>query len=212
MYCTKKSQVSKLSPTTQLASRFTMQPVHADVCWGYAHAHCEHNCTVQQTFKFSYVYLAQIPASVSLDDQAINWIFFYFISPAFTVEPSDTVVAIGHSLVLDCQATDAGSVPIDISWEKDGAWLIDPSNKPWRYLANSSLFYQSIGAKDVGKFKCAATIRGTSNIKYSRIAKVQLACKYWWIHAFVPKCNMQINSWISLCAFLLYISLGELSC
>ena len=82
-YCTKKSQVSKLSPTTQLASRFTMRPVHADVCWGYAHAHCEHNCIVQHSFKFSYVYLAQIPALISeswWSSYKLNVLLFYFPS------------------------------------------------------------------------------------------------------------------------------------
>ena len=93
------------------------------------------------------------------------------------MEPSNQTVAVGMSLMLDCQATASGAVPL-ISWQKDGIWLNDLTNQPWRYLANNSLFYPSVSSQDVGKFRCGAVIRGTSNVIYSRVADIKLACMF----------------------------------
>ena len=56
--------------------------------------------------------------------------------------------------------------------------MVDPSNQPWTQLANGSLFYNSIPARSIGTFVCGATVRGTSNIIYSRTANVQAACEF----------------------------------
>lgn len=56
--------------------------------------------------------------------------------------------------------------------------MLDPSNQPWTQLANGSLFYNSIPARSIGTFVCGATVRGTSNIIYSRTANVQAACEF----------------------------------
>lgn len=56
--------------------------------------------------------------------------------------------------------------------------MVDPLNQPWTQLANGSLFYNSIPASSIGTFVCGATVRGTSNIIYSRTANVQAACEF----------------------------------
>ncbi|KAK2567085.1 Hemicentin-1 [Acropora cervicornis] len=94
---------------------------------------------------------------------------------SFTVQPADHVVAVGSSLLLNCQAQYSGPERIDISWKNNGNWLVDPLNQPWTQLANGSLFYNSIPASSIGTFVCGATVRGTSNIIYSRTANVQAA-------------------------------------
>lgn len=93
----------------------------------------------------------------------------------FTIEPADHIVAIGSTLLLNCQAQHSGPQPVDISWKNNANWLVDPTNKPWTQLVNNSLFYSSIPANSIGTFLCGATVRGTSQIIYSRTASVREA-------------------------------------
>lgn len=101
-----------------------------------------------------------------------------FILSAFTVEPSDIVYAPGQTVTLNCQATDSNGRSVSINWKRNNTWLIDPTNKPWKFLHNNSLCFASISEKDGGEFKCGASIIGTSEAIYSRVATVQAACKY----------------------------------
>ena len=66
--------------------------------------------------------------------------------------------------------------------------MVDPLNQPWTQLANGSLFYNSIPASSIGTFVCGATVRGTSNIIYSRTANVQAACEF-----MIPLVNCYIT-------------------
>lgn len=95
----------------------------------------------------------------------------------FVTEPADQLVAVGQSVILNCDATDSSGRSLGINWKWNNSWIIDPNQPPWKQLRNNSLYCQSIMAQDVGQFICAAIVIGTSEIKYSRTAKVQLACE-----------------------------------
>jgi hypothetical protein len=125
-----------------------------------------------------YLYDAHVLYEFYYDAQStINVIFNFVWFSGFVTEPSDKVVAEGQSLTLNCQATDSNGRLFGINWKRNDVWLLDPSNKPWQLLRNNSLYYRSITAQDVGQFLCAASVTGTQEIKYSRKAKVQLACE-----------------------------------
>lgn len=100
-----------------------------------------------------------------------------YLFVGFTVEPQDKVIAVGQPLLLNCVANHTGSGTVVITWKRNGQWLLNLIGKNYRYFQNNSLFFETTTDADVGDYLCGAVIDGTSNIIYSRTAKVAKACK-----------------------------------
>ena len=86
-------------------------------------------------------------------------------------------MAVGQPLLLNCAADDSGSGTVVITWKKNLQWLLNINGQNYQYLHNNSLYFQSTKAEDMGYYQCGAVIQGTSNIIYSRTARVAQACK-----------------------------------
>lgn len=98
----------------------------------------------------------------------ITEIFLLSGAPIIVVEPVETVVDAGTTVVLNCQAE--GEPTPKIEWSHQGRLL--PSNGRFSTLSNSSLRISSAQKEDTAEYECVArnllgsvVVRGTLTVR-----------------------------------------------
>lgn len=82
----------------------------------------------------------------------IKWLTISSGSPVFTVEPMDTVVDSGSTVVINCQAQ--GEPTPVIEWARQGRPLL--ANDRITTLSNGSLRLSSAQKEDTSNYECVA--------------------------------------------------------
>ena len=78
--------------------------------------------------------------------------------PAFTIPPSNIIVARGNRAIFNCSFTSSGSV--SINWQRNGS-ILSPSLSKYTYLVNNSLLIDPTESGDEGLYACVVTDQNT---------------------------------------------------
>ena len=98
---------------------------------------------------------------------------------AFTIIPSDVVIARGSPALFNCSVTSTGF--IFLTWQKDGL-ILSPSLPKYTYFTNNSLQINPTEIGDNGTYYCVVTEQETL-FSSNRSSSLAFACEYFnmWV-------------------------------
>ena len=93
------------------------------------------------------------------------------LGTAFTVEPEDTVVALGKNAVLRC-VPPPSNPPAFVVWRKDNVSVI-PSTS-----LSGNLYLSSVTQDMAGHYQCIASSAVTGTMRLSRVAQLTVSSQW----------------------------------
>ena len=114
----------------------------------------------------------------------LNYICIYFyllclyIYIAFTIEPGDAVVKTGTPVNMLCKAVTTETDTMVVTWSHNDTWITDYVNKPYSLRRDGSLYFQHFLPSYQGNYQCSAKLLPSNLQIVSRVAEIQVACKY----------------------------------